>query len=60
MSTLIDIKFNFLAETGGRDPDRYSLTLRKYHKILWSKQLPNGKNFELSDSQKDHHLYHKL
>lgn len=31
-----------------RDPDSYDSTLRDYHQLLWSKQLPGGKNFDLS------------
>ena len=30
-----------------RDPDTYSDTLRHYHKLLWSKPLPNGGSFDL-------------
>ena len=33
----------------GKDPDSYSSTLRNYHKILWSKPLPNGSIFDLDD-----------
>ncbi|MDR2279033.1 MAG: hypothetical protein LBE23_14340 [Vagococcus sp.] len=46
----IDINFNFYSDAGGKDPDKYSPTLRKYHKLLWSKKLPNGNNFILDDS----------
>jgi hypothetical protein len=46
--TQIDIRFNVFNDTpGGKDPDSYSPTLRKYHQKLWSKLLPNGKLFEL-------------
>ena len=46
--TTIDIEFNVLSDTpAGKDPDSYSPTLRKYHRQLWSKLLPNGKPFEL-------------
>lgn len=38
----IDITFNFYSDSNGGDPDLKSPTLRKYHKILWSKPLPNG------------------
>ena len=34
------------------DPDGYSKTLNLFHKLLWSKQLPNGKIFDLSSSKK--------
>lgn len=56
---IIDINFNFYSEAKNGDPDLSSPTLRKYHKILWSKPLPNGKIFELSDNKKGAYLYHK-
>ena len=31
------------------DPDSESPTLKKYHKILWSRELPNGEILELED-----------
>ena len=43
MSGEFDITFNVFAETPkGKDPDAHSPTLRRYHKALWSKPLPNG------------------
>lgn len=42
----------------GQDPDKYSNALRKYHKKLWSKTLPNGKQFSLSDEVSGRYLYH--
>lgn len=54
----LDTKFNFTSDAGGRDPDSKSLTLRNYHKFLWSKPLPNGKMFELTDNIKGSYLYH--
>ena len=56
---LIDITFNFNSDAKGGDPDRTSPTLRKYHKILWSKPLPNGKKFDLNDNKKGAYLYYK-
>ena len=51
MINLIDINFNVYSDTpAGKDPDTFSPTLRKYHKFLWSKPLPNGINFNLTDS----------
>ena len=45
---MIDITFNAVSDTPkGKDPDSYSPTLRKYHKTLWSKRLPNGIMFDL-------------
>ena len=32
---------------GGSDPDVASPTLQKYHKLLWSKPLPNGESMDL-------------
>jgi len=55
---LIDTTFNVFSDAKGGDPDRTSPTLRKYHKILWSKLLPNGKLFELTDEKKGEYLYH--
>jgi hypothetical protein len=54
----IDTTFNFYSDSNGGDPDRDSPTLRKYHKILWSKPLPNGKHLELRDDKKGAYLYH--
>lgn len=54
----IDIDFNFYSDSKGRDPDSSSPTLRRYHKFLWSKPLPNGKIFELRDDKKGAYLYH--
>ena len=52
----IDIAFNFYSDSGGKDPDSYSPTLKKYHKLLWSKPLPSGKVFTLSDTESDSYL----
>lgn len=46
-------------DSHGRDPDSASKTLRYYHKLLWSKALPNGKLFNLDDSKENIYLYHK-
>jgi len=54
----IDVTYNFQAEIEPRDADRYSSRLQEYHRILWSKPLPNGKMFELSKI-KQNRLYHK-
>lgn len=55
---IIDENFDFTSDSYGRDPDAYSPTLRKYHKILWSKPLPNGKLFNLRDDKVGKYLYH--
>ena len=44
-----DPTFDFRTDAGGGDPDRYSPTLRAYHKTLWSKPLPGGDPFDLDD-----------
>jgi len=56
---MIDTNFNFYSDAKGGDPDSTSPTLRKYHKELWSKPLPNGKIFELCDNKSGVYLYHK-
>ena len=56
---IIDTNFNFYSDSNGGDPDSTSPTLRRYHKILWSKPLPNGSLFELSDNKNGAYLYHK-
>ena len=55
----IDTQFNFYSDSNGGDPDSASPTLRKYHKALWSKPLPNGEIFDLDDTRKGSYLYHK-
>ncbi len=56
---IIDTTFNFYSDANGGDPDSTSPTLKKYHKILWSKTLPNGKTFDLSNEKNGAYLYHK-
>ena len=56
----IDVAFNFETDTApGKDPDTYSATLHKYHQLLWSKTLPNGRRFDLVDGGPKAYLYHK-
>ena len=54
----IDITFNVYGDAKGGDPDSTSPTLRSYHKMLWSKKLPNGEKFELTDNKSGSYLYH--
>lgn len=54
----IDITFNVYTDANGGDPDSTSPTLRSYHKMLWSKKLPNGEIFELTDKKSGVYLYH--
>jgi len=46
---IVDTTFNVHSDAHGGDPDSTSPTLRRYHKILWSKVLPQGKSFELKE-----------
>jgi len=43
----IDIDFDFREDSRCGDPDSDSIKLYELHQLLWSKQLPNGKNFDL-------------
>ncbi len=48
----IDTSFNFTTDTpSGRDPDRWSPTLHRYHQVLWSRDLPSGRRFDLEDAR---------
>jgi hypothetical protein len=56
----IDTTFDFRTEIApGRDPDACSPTLRRYHKLLWSKPLPDGREFTPSDAIWSQYLYHR-
>jgi hypothetical protein len=60
MKEIINIAFDFRSDTPeGRDPDVASPTLRRYHKLLWSKPLPAGIPFDLSDSRANCYLHHR-
>lgn len=62
--SVIDVGFDFQGEAGldragvQRDSDKYSPTLQEYHRILWSKPLPNGKMFDLTKISSNR-LFHK-
>ena len=59
-STPIDIAFDFRSDTPhGKDPDAFSPTLRRYHKLLWSKALPSGVVFQLVDTTPGVYLHHR-
>ena len=63
MKFFIDTTFDFTSDTphywdnfwqnceglgcGSADPDSKSPTLKNYHKLLWSKRLPNGEFLDL-------------
>lgn len=56
---LIDTAFDVRSDTpAGRDPDSHSPTLRRYHRLLWSKTLPGGRSFHLSDAAAGVYLHH--
>lgn len=59
MDSDIDITFDFRSDARGKDPDESSPTLRRYHKRLWSKPLPNGVVFELDDTTPHRYLHHR-
>jgi len=56
---LIDTTFDFRSDSGGRDPDRFSPTLHRYHELLWSRPLPTGRRFELTDARPASYLVHR-
>jgi hypothetical protein len=56
---LIDTSFDFRTDADGRDPDKYSPTLRQYHRFLWSKALPSGRLFDLDDTVRGEYLHHR-
>ena len=51
---VIDTAFDVRTDSGGRDPDSHSKTLRRYHQPLWSEPLSGGQAFEL-----DARLHHQ-
>lgn len=56
---MIDTTFDVRTDAGGRDPDTYSPTLRRYHQRLWSKRLPGGAVFTLTDRTRHAYLHHR-
>lgn len=55
----IDTDFDVRSDSNGQDPDSHSSTLRKYHRLLWTKPLPSGELFQLEDISPSGYLYHK-
>ncbi|WP_034485701.1 DUF6994 family protein [Butyrivibrio fibrisolvens] len=69
---MIDVTFDFTSDSynywdgfwdrndglgyGGSDPDNSSPTLQEYHRLLWSKQLPNGQKMELKKGNGSQYL----
>ena len=56
---MIDTTFDFRSDSKGRDPDSASPTLRRYHQLLWSKPLSDGRPFDLEIDSRKGYLYHK-
>jgi len=68
--SIVDVKFSFTEDTpcfwdnywkdemgkSAIDPDAYSKKLKLYHKILWSKQLPNGEFLDLTEADTKNYL----
>lgn len=55
----IDTSFDVRSDTpAGKDPDSHSATLRRYHRLLWSKPLPDGRSLELVETRPRTYLYH--
>ena len=46
---IIDTQFDFRTDSKGKDPDKYSPTLKSYQRYLYSKPLPNGETMVLTD-----------
>ena len=55
---MIDVSFDFRTDAAGRDPDKFSSTLRSYHRLLWSKPLPGGALFDLHETTPGVYLHH--
>ena len=69
---MIDVTFDFTTDSykywdgfwerkdglgaGYSDPDSSSLTLQKYHQILWSRNLPNGEKMDLKAGSGTYYL----
>lgn len=46
---MIDTSFDLRSDASG-DADTYSPTMRRYHRLLWSKRLPGGAMFDLEEA----------
>ena len=54
----IDVTFDVRTDAGSGDPDSTSATLRQYHQLLWSKELPVGGRFDLVSTRAGTYLHH--
>ncbi len=50
---IFDTTFDVSTDSNGKDPDSYSKTLKSYHRLLWSKELPNGNKLILDNELKN-------
>ncbi|KUG53404.1 hypothetical protein AVL62_00980 [Serinicoccus chungangensis] len=54
----IDTSVNFLSDTpAGKDADSFSPTLKRYHRVIWTKPLPSGQVFELQERPRAYLAY---
>ena len=52
----IDVNFDFRTDTPkGRDPDSDSPTMKEYHRLIYSKPLPDGKDFKLESNSSSYY-----
>lgn len=56
---IIDTAFDFRSDSPKGDPDKHSPTLHRFHRALWSKQLPSGEPFDLEDGRPGNYLVHR-
>ena len=55
----IETTYDMRTDAGGKDPDQYSATLRRYHQLLWSKPLPGGEPFTVTTDTRRAYLHHQ-
>lgn len=53
-----DVNYDHRLDSGGKDPDTHSQTLKAQHQILWSKPLPDSTVFTL-ENEPNKYLQHK-
>jgi len=56
---MIDTTYDMRTDARNKDPDTHSPTLRRYHRLLWSKPLPSGVTFTLDDTTPGAYLHHR-
>jgi len=56
---LLDTTFDFRTDAHGKDADTHNPTLRRYHRALWSKPLPSGRDFDLDGTTRGAYLNHR-